>query len=321
MANQSYSPQARARRHGGKLLAYPSLEKATNKDFASLKVAIFIHGFTADCTYMRELMHQFDGADFSCIAFEYPSDRGIDHAARQLRDLLEGYDTEGLLSQSKAVLVGHSMGGLVARAFVTFEGGDKFVRTIVTLGSPHQGTLKSSKFLEYLLAWGEDVSGISPLVFPVDCESAKQLLGLDGVAGRQPLVARLNATQSPPGVAYHSISGAMPQLEFGRNPIRNMLANKYLGRHLKKPHDGFVEEASSNLAGDDLAAAAPGCQHHTNYADYASTNHSYLVNNQTVAMLALRCAVLPTTSRADEHEAQAALEKARTSSQGFKPPV
>jgi hypothetical protein len=37
-------------------------------------------------------------------------------------------------------VIGHSMGGLVARYFVRRMGGDSRVHTLVTLGTPHQGT-------------------------------------------------------------------------------------------------------------------------------------------------------------------------------------
>lgn len=37
-------------------------------------------------------------------------------------------------------IVGHSMGGMVARAYVQLLGGDERVDTVVTLGSPHRGT-------------------------------------------------------------------------------------------------------------------------------------------------------------------------------------
>ncbi|MEO3936160.1 alpha/beta fold hydrolase [Dermatophilaceae bacterium Soc4.6] len=40
-------------------------------------------------------------------------------------------------------VVGHSMGGLIARYYVTRLGGDQRVHTLVTLGSPHAGTLSA----------------------------------------------------------------------------------------------------------------------------------------------------------------------------------
>ncbi|MEV4440233.1 alpha/beta fold hydrolase [Streptomyces sp. NPDC049577] len=43
--------------------------------------------------------------------------------------------------QSRIDIVGHSLGGLVARYYVQRLGGDTRVRTLVTLGTPHGGTL------------------------------------------------------------------------------------------------------------------------------------------------------------------------------------
>jgi triacylglycerol lipase len=37
-------------------------------------------------------------------------------------------------------VIGHSMGGLVARYYVTLAGGDGIVRSLITIGSPHHGT-------------------------------------------------------------------------------------------------------------------------------------------------------------------------------------
>jgi pimeloyl-ACP methyl ester carboxylesterase len=37
-------------------------------------------------------------------------------------------------------VIGHSMGGLIARAWVQAYGGDAHVRSITTLGTPHRGT-------------------------------------------------------------------------------------------------------------------------------------------------------------------------------------
>jgi triacylglycerol lipase len=37
-------------------------------------------------------------------------------------------------------VIGHSLGGLIARYYVQRLGGDSYVRTLVTLGTPHQGT-------------------------------------------------------------------------------------------------------------------------------------------------------------------------------------
>ncbi|MCX5376412.1 triacylglycerol lipase [Streptomyces sp. NBC_00091] len=56
------------------------------------------------------------------------------HLARRVEELCER------TGQDRVDLVGHSLGGLVARYHVQRLGGDARVRTLVTLGTPHGGT-------------------------------------------------------------------------------------------------------------------------------------------------------------------------------------
>src|SRR5436309_4689374 len=66
----------------------------------------------------------------------------IGHDIEELAAQLGGY-VENVLNRTGATrvhLVGHSLGGLVARTYVQEGGGDKRVHTCVTLGTPHQGT-------------------------------------------------------------------------------------------------------------------------------------------------------------------------------------
>lgn len=86
------------------------------------------------------------------------------------------------VSKRKVVLVGHSMGGLVARAFVTLHDGHKFVSKVVALGTPNNGTLQNSKILEYYLAWGENIAGKINFGYSKSRRSAMQLLGTRGDA-------------------------------------------------------------------------------------------------------------------------------------------
>ncbi|MEW2575889.1 esterase/lipase family protein [Streptomyces syringium] len=46
----------------------------------------------------------------------------------------------GRTDQERIDIVGHSLGGLIARYYVQRLGGDTRVRTLVTLGTPHRGT-------------------------------------------------------------------------------------------------------------------------------------------------------------------------------------
>lgn len=60
-------------------------------------------------------------------------------AARQLSAQVEAIVAE--TGYERIHVVGHSLGGLVARYYVQRLGGHERVHTLVTLGSPHQGTL------------------------------------------------------------------------------------------------------------------------------------------------------------------------------------
>ncbi|MZD09395.1 alpha/beta fold hydrolase [Streptomyces sp. SID5785] len=53
---------------------------------------------------------------------------------RQVEELCER------TGQERIDIVGHSLGGLIARYYVQRLGGDRRVRTVVTLGTPHSGT-------------------------------------------------------------------------------------------------------------------------------------------------------------------------------------
>lgn len=66
----------------------------------------------------------------------------IGHEVEELAAQLRGY-VENVLNRTGATrvhLVGHSLGGLVARTYVQEFGGDERVHTCVTMGTPHQGT-------------------------------------------------------------------------------------------------------------------------------------------------------------------------------------
>ena len=70
--------------------------------------------------------------------FDAFNTRGIDESAEKVRDKVERlyarYDL-GPLS-----IIGHSKGGLIGRYYVKRLGGDRRVKTLITLGTPHNGT-------------------------------------------------------------------------------------------------------------------------------------------------------------------------------------
>jgi pimeloyl-ACP methyl ester carboxylesterase len=71
--------------------------------------------------------------------FEYPSVTGdLSRIGHELAPVVE--QLVGRSREDKCILIGHSMGGLIARRYVQDLGGDQLVDTVVTLGTPHRGT-------------------------------------------------------------------------------------------------------------------------------------------------------------------------------------
>ncbi|MFF4317260.1 esterase/lipase family protein [Streptomyces sp. NPDC001568] len=101
---------------------------------------LLLHGFT-DNRSVFVLLRRALGADGLRRVETYnysPFTRDLRvtarHLARRVEELCERS------GQDRVDLVGHSLGGLVARYYVQRLGGDARVRTLVTLGTPHAGT-------------------------------------------------------------------------------------------------------------------------------------------------------------------------------------
>jgi pimeloyl-ACP methyl ester carboxylesterase len=95
----------------------------------------------AGSTYPQRLA---DEHDLTCLAVRYNSGRRISRNGTEVAALLESLVAAWPVAVASVALVGHSMGGLVARsaAHQAAERGYRWtahLRTLVTLGSPHLG--------------------------------------------------------------------------------------------------------------------------------------------------------------------------------------
>jgi pimeloyl-ACP methyl ester carboxylesterase len=85
--------------------------------------------------------------------FDFPYDWRRDNrvAARQLAEQapawLEAWKAKSGNKDAKLVLLGHSMGGLVARAFLELYDGWKITRSLITFGTPYRGAVNALDFL------------------------------------------------------------------------------------------------------------------------------------------------------------------------------
>jgi triacylglycerol esterase/lipase EstA (alpha/beta hydrolase family) len=76
------------------------------------------------------------------FGFEYWTYGRVARASRQLGDFIR--DARDATNSAEVDVIGHSMGGIVGRHYVTFGGGDGIVRNLVTLGTPHVGAAVSA---------------------------------------------------------------------------------------------------------------------------------------------------------------------------------
>jgi len=106
---------------------------------------LLLYGFMSTRRTFEVLEHRLRRDNF-CVwsinlggLFDAFNTKGIDHCAEKVREkvdrLYARYPQMGPLS-----IIGHSMGGLIGRYYVKRLGGDRRVRNLITLGTPHNGS-------------------------------------------------------------------------------------------------------------------------------------------------------------------------------------
>jgi triacylglycerol lipase len=102
---------------------------------------VLIHGIVDNRTIFTLLRRGLRRRGFACIrSFSYgPHTNDLRVAAERFGAYVEEVVEE--TGSDTVQVVGHSLGGLIARYYVQRLGGDARVPTLVTMGTPHQGTL------------------------------------------------------------------------------------------------------------------------------------------------------------------------------------
>ncbi len=120
-------------------------------------VVVMVHGFFASAGVwrpMKRALAQGTGASFA--SFSHAPGEGVDRIARRLGRLVDRVPPG-----CRVHLIGHSLGGLVARYYVQELGGHTRVSQTISLGSPFGGTERAHPF-PFLV--GKDLSRRSPLL-------------------------------------------------------------------------------------------------------------------------------------------------------------
>ena len=108
------------------------------------ELVLLLHGFfqTRNIWEVMEDRLRFDG--YGVMSFHLGkllwrfNTARVDDIARMVADKIEGLASKHGIERFH--IIGHSKGGLVARRYVQHYGGDKRVKSVITLGTPHHGT-------------------------------------------------------------------------------------------------------------------------------------------------------------------------------------
>ena len=101
---------------------------------------VLVHGIIDNHTIFTVMERALRRRGFQTLsAYDYGLlTHNIPQAAAHLGEAIE--DLAVATGYERVHVIGHSLGGLIARYFVQRLGGDRHVHTLVTLGTPHQGT-------------------------------------------------------------------------------------------------------------------------------------------------------------------------------------
>ncbi|SHN82901.1 alpha/beta hydrolase fold [Geodermatophilus obscurus] len=179
--------------------------------FAVMRRSLRRRGFTSVCSW-----------NYSPLLADVA--RGAADLGRHLQRICEqtGYE--------RVHVVGHSLGGLLARYHVQRQGGDQHVESLVTLGTPHQGSL-----LAHLLP--------TPLV--------RQLR--PGSAVLRELAEPAPGVRTPLTAVYSDLDQVVVPTSAGRCDHPDLQARNVLVRgvgHMSLPfHRTVLDEVATTLAG------------------------------------------------------------------------
>ncbi len=142
-------------------------------------VVVFVHGFLATAGVLRPLRDAVEqGTRAVTASFTHAPGLGIASIAERLGELVRGLESPEL----RVHLVGHSIGGLAARWFMTELGGDARVAGTISIASPFEGAPRA-RFFPGVLA--RDIEPGSALLARLrDARSTVPHLSIAGGADR-----------------------------------------------------------------------------------------------------------------------------------------
>lgn len=250
---------------------------------------VLIHGLDEPGRVWWNLSPVLDRKGYPVLLMSYPNDQQITDSARFMLEALAAYDFGAHPSGSAAgiVLIGHSMGGLVAREMLTrpeLDYGGKVsagsvpkVSALIMVGTPNHGAQ---------LARFRIVMEVKEQILNLLDEDAHWLMGVldgTGAAGLNLLpgsqfLTGLNSRPHAPGTDYHVISGMISPWpfrdEFKKTPGKHLSDNGTVGAGIA----GNLLHNVSEILGDGLVTAGSTRLDHVPYT-LVRGNHLTMIRN------------------------------------------
>lgn len=164
-----------------------------------------IHGMNSTSEAFLHMVPLLEQAGYGVVLYDYPYDRDLDLSVTQFRSDLNAFRSRHGEHRPWALL-GHSMGGLVARAHVESEGYAGDVSELILIAPPNHGSALARnqplvKLIDSLQLALDDRHAATDVLTQTHSEAALDLL--PGSA----FLKRLNARPRRPGVRYCVLAG------------------------------------------------------------------------------------------------------------------
>ncbi len=203
------------------------MQYSTPGALPSSKILLLVHGWTARpkvwTEFIGKIQRETDLPYTDVWTFGYNSSWGIQQNAEVLARSIVSFSNEAQID-----IVAHSMGGLVSRSMIEQYGGAEFIRKLITIGTPHQGSpLAVSRYLlgEIVRTTGNDEDYIL-------YNHVSQ--GFNDLNTNSSFIAQMEEMESPP-LPYYAIAAT-------NEPS---LWKQVSGNILSGPDDGIVAVSSA----------------------------------------------------------------------------
>jgi triacylglycerol lipase len=166
-------------------------------------VVVLIHGFLASAGVWRPLRHQIETHTGAHVAsFTHTPGMRVERIAKSLARLVDRMNEE--TGGVRIHIVGHSLGGLVARWYVQELGGHEHVSQTISLASPFGGT-PLAKHFPFLV--GLDLHPTSPVLERLRGRAEEHGVPHLSVAGTDDRLVPHDAAHAFPGAERLSLGG------------------------------------------------------------------------------------------------------------------